>query len=134
MNRPMVAGLIIKNHKILLVHNTKHNSFRIEPPGGKVEENESFQAATNRELEEELGIKVHVGKLFGTYQTNSPEGDFSVSLFICEIASGNPQLSEPEIISNFGWYSYEQLLSLRKEGNLVPNMVSALPKLKNILN
>ena len=130
----MVAGLILKDHKLLLVHNTKHNSLRIEPPGGKVEENESLKSATIRELEEELGIKVRVGELFGTYLTNSPEGAFNVSMFICEIDSGKPELTEPNIISNFGWYNYQELENLAQKGNLVPNMVSALPKLKNLLN
>lgn len=133
MSRPMVAGLIIKDHKLLLVHNTKHNSLRIEPPGGKVEENESLENAMLRELAEELKLNVRIKSLFGVYETNSPEGSFSVSMFICEIGSGTPELAEPNIISNFGWYDYSGLETLASEGKLVPNMVSALPKLKNLL-
>lgn len=133
MNRQMVASLIIKNHKLLLVHNTKHNTLRIEPPGGKVEDNETAEQATTRELIEELGIKVRVGKLFGNFRTNSPEGDFDVSMFICEIESGEIRLAEPDIISDFGWYSYQDLVSFASAGKLVPNMVQALPKLRNFL-
>ena len=32
-----------------------------------------------------LGIDVEILRLFGIYETNSPEGDFSVHMFICRI-------------------------------------------------
>jgi 8-oxo-dGTP diphosphatase len=126
----MVAGLIIENGKLLLVHNTKHNLKRVEPPGGKKEAGERWREATIREIREELGILVKPTKLFGIYSTHSPEGDFAVHMYFCEIVKGKPGISEPEIISNFAWYSYEDLVN---EENLVPNMNKALPKLKNFL-
>lgn len=125
----MVAGLIVQDGKILLVHNSKHNSLRIEPPGGKKLASETWEEATIREIREELGIEVKVKALFGVYSTSSPEGEFSVHMYICEIVKGKPKISEPEIISNFAWYTYEKLLN---EKNLVPNMKSALSKLKSL--
>lgn len=80
MKRDMVAGLIVKGRKLLLVHNIK-SGLRIEPPGGKKKEAESWKEAVERELREELGIRVRVKAFFGEYDTHSPEGEFRVRLY-----------------------------------------------------
>jgi 8-oxo-dGTP pyrophosphatase MutT (NUDIX family) len=130
--RDMTAALIIKDKKILLVHNTKHNGLRIEPPGGKREE-ESLEECVIREVKEELGLIIEPVKFFGVYRTNSPEGDFKVYMYLSEIKDGSPSLKEPEIISYYGWYSYEDMLELKDKGVLVPNLCSALVDLKPYL-
>jgi len=115
-----------------LVHNTKYG-LRIEPPGGKKNSNETWEEATIRELKEELGIDVLPTKLFGAYDTNSPEGEFSVRMYFCDITSGEPKLMEPEKISSFNWYGYEAIAKLAESGVLVPNMRLALTDLKLFL-
>ncbi len=126
----MVAGLIIKDGKILLVHNKKHGAVRIEPPGGKKHSGEGWREAVVREVEEELGIKVRPEKFFGVYDTTSPEGDFSVRMYLCDVVSGEPRIVEPDKIPEFGWYSFNELEACKA---LVPNMIEALPKLKEYL-
>jgi 8-oxo-dGTP diphosphatase len=133
IKKDMVAGLIIQDKRLLLVHNTKHNTLRIEPPGGKKEENESWEESVIRELKEELDIVVRPTKLFGVYDTFSPEGNFSVHMYFCEIAEGKPRIIEPDKISNFKWYSFDELEDLKKFGYLVSNMCEALVELKPIL-
>ncbi len=130
MKREMVAGLIIKDGKLLLVHNKKHGAVRIEPPGGKKHSGESSMEAVVREVEEELGIKCRPEKFFGAYDTSSPEGDFSVRMYLCDIVSGEPRIVEPDKIPEFGWYSFKELEACKA---LVPNMIEALPKLKEYL-
>jgi len=131
--RDMTAALIIKNKKILLVHNTKHNGLRIEPPGGKREGNEDLENCIIREVKEELGITIRPIKLFGIFETNSPEGDFKVYMYFSEIEKGLPTLMEPDKISKFGWYSFEDIKKLKEQGVLVPNLCSALDNLKKYL-
>lgn len=133
MKRDMVAGLIIKDNKLLLVHNTKHSGLRIEPPGGKKYENEEWEDSVIREVREELGIEVRPAGLFGIHDTHSPEGDFSVHMFFCDIINGEPEIVEPDKISGFQWYTYEEIERLKEEDVLVPNMCDALPKLKQFL-
>lgn len=129
----MTAALIIKDKRILLVHNTKHNSLRIEPPGGKKEDDESLEECVVREVKEEIGIKISPIKLFGKYRTNSPEGDFAVYMYFSEIIEGEPTLMESDKISKFGWYSFENLNKFKEQGLLVPNLCSALNELKTFL-
>ena len=59
----VVAGLIVKEGKILVCQRTKHQSMPLkwEFPGGKIEIGEQPRDALRRELEEELGIAAEVG-------------------------------------------------------------------------
>lgn len=131
--REMAAGIIIKDRKVLLVHNVKHG-LRIEPPGGKKLSDEAWEESVAREIREELGVEARVTGLFGEYRTHSPEGDFMVRMYLCEIASGVPRIMEPDKVPAFGWYSLEDLKRLSDEGSLVPNMRLALDDLEDILS
>src|SRR5512143_3209947 len=59
----VVAGLILKEDKILVCQRTRHQTMPLkwEFPGGKIEEGEQPRDAMHRELEEELGIDATVG-------------------------------------------------------------------------
>jgi len=131
--REMSAGIIIRDNRVLLVHNTKHG-LRIEPPGGKKHGDEGWEESVARELKEELGIKVSVKGLFGEYRTHSPEGEFLVRMYFCEIESGEPRVMEPDKLPSFGWYSLDDLKRLCNEGTLVPNMCQAIPEFEKILS
>ncbi|MFQ5736787.1 MAG: NUDIX domain-containing protein [Thermodesulfobacteriota bacterium] len=133
MKRDMAAALIIRGGRVLLVHNTKHGGLRIEPPGGKKHADEGWEEGVEREVREELGVRVRPVRLFGTYSTHSPEGEFTVRLYLCEIISGEPRVMEPEKIPGFGWYSIDEIEGLKEEGSLVPNMTEALDDLKKHL-
>jgi 8-oxo-dGTP diphosphatase len=62
---PVVAGILIKDGKVLLGQRPEHKSLPglWEFPGGKIELGESPEAALQRELQEELGLDVDVGPL-----------------------------------------------------------------------
>ena len=132
MKKEMVAALVIRDKRILMVHNVK-DGLRIEPPGGKRKEGEEWVIAVIREVQEELGCLVRPARLFGEYDTHSPEGEFIVRMYLSEITDGEPEVMEPEKVPAFGWYTCAELEKFRAEGTLVPNMAAALPKLKRYL-
>lgn len=132
--RELVAGLIVRDGRLFLVHNIKHNNVRIEPPGGKRHDDESREQAVVREVMEEVGLVAEVTGLFGVYETSSPEGDFSVYTYICEVKDGEPALCEPHCIGGFGWYTYQEMQALASSGTLAPNMRAALGELKRLLS
>jgi 8-oxo-dGTP diphosphatase len=134
MKRELVAGLIIRDRRLLLVQNAKYATVRIEPPGGKVDTGETREEALRREVAEETGLTVLELSLFGTYRTDSPEGPFLVYTYRCEVAEGEPRVLEPEKIPGFDWYSIGELDELSRGSALAPNMVAALDEIKELLS
>jgi len=72
----VVAGLIVKDGKLLVCQRTRHQTMPLkwEFPGGKIEEGEQPRAALRRELEEELGIVATIGDEIKRIQHEYPNG------------------------------------------------------------
>ena len=72
----VVAGLIIRDGKLLVCQRTRHQTMPLkwEFPGGKIEEGEQPRAALRRELEEELGILAIIGDEVRRIQHEYPNG------------------------------------------------------------
>jgi 8-oxo-dGTP diphosphatase len=72
----VVAGLIVKDGKLLVCQRTRHQTMPLkwEFPGGKIEEGEQPRNALRRELEEELGIVATIGDEVARIQHEYPNG------------------------------------------------------------
>lgn len=66
--RIRVAGILIQNNSIALMHRIKNGREYYVIPGGGVEENETNEEATIREIKEEVGIDVKVIKKMYEYK------------------------------------------------------------------
>ena len=86
---PVVAGLIVRDRKVLLVKRTKSRSPEIvgmwNMPGGKIEEGETPEVALVRELEEELGMIVQVKDLLHAQINRYSSGLCLVLYYHCSI-------------------------------------------------
>ncbi len=71
----IVAGLVIDEGRVLLTQRLASGSHPLEWefPGGKVEPGESPEAALARELAEEVGLKVEVGRIWDVLHHRYPE-------------------------------------------------------------
>ena len=67
-----------------------------EFPGGKIEVGETPQQALIREIQEELTVKIKVGKLIDTIEYDYPTFHLSMDCFWAEIISGKIVLKEAE--------------------------------------
>lgn len=67
-----------------------------EFPGGKIEPGETSQAALVREIREELGAEIAVGKLIETIEYDYPAFHLSMDCFWCWLVRGEPVLREAE--------------------------------------
>lgn len=78
----VVAGVVFHDDKVLCLQKglTKfaYTSYKYEFPGGKIEPGETPPEALQRELLEELDLKVSVGPLLATVDYDYP--DFSITL------------------------------------------------------
>ncbi len=80
-----------------------------EFPGGKREEGESLPQALKRELQEEMGIEIHVGQLLIVIQHAYTHFRITLHAFICELESGEPRCLECQ---DFQWASQKEVDAL----------------------
>jgi 8-oxo-dGTP diphosphatase len=87
------AALIFRGGKLLITqrHAGAHLGGLWEFPGGKREASETFEACLVREIREELGVEIAVGKLFEEIAHNYPEKSVHLKFFVCKLLSGEPQ-------------------------------------------
>jgi 8-oxo-dGTP diphosphatase len=107
------AGLaILRDNKILLYR-------RLKAPeagywnivGGKIDHMEPADNAAIREAEEETGLAIgEIEHLLTTEQILPDDRQHWVSLiYVSRNSRGEPQLTEPDKLSAFGWYDLDNL-------------------------
>ncbi len=62
-----------------------------EFPGGKREPGETFKQCLVREIREELGVTIAVGRLFESITHAYPEKTVRLKFFVCRLLAGKPQ-------------------------------------------
>lgn len=62
-----------------------------EFPGGKRHVGETFRECLRRELREELGIEIRVGRLFEEVRHAYPEKTVHLKFYLCRLARGEPR-------------------------------------------
>lgn len=80
-----------------------------EFPGGKIEAEETPEAALKREIREELDTEIAVGELIDTIEYDYPNFHLSMYCFWCEIINGDLVLKEHEAAK---WLTKESLYSV----------------------
>jgi ADP-ribose pyrophosphatase YjhB (NUDIX family) len=99
-DRPIasVAAIVLRNERVLLVKRAKPPSQGLwSIPGGVVELGESFRETAERELEEECGIKIKVGRVSSVedFIESDSKGrvrfHYVVTYVLAEYVSGEPR-------------------------------------------
>jgi len=107
----VTAGLIMEERKVLVAQRKEGSSQGLlwEFPGGKVEEGEEPRQALRRELEEELGIEVKVGRMVEALLHFYPEYPVLLLAYHCRIEKGVPK---PLGCHECRWVNLEELKGL----------------------
>lgn len=102
-----------------------------EFPGGKFEAGESGVDALVRELNEELRLAVHCGKLLETAEHQYANGRFRIHLFACtKLDDSEPVLT---VHDEMAWVAPSDLLSYNLLPGDVPIIKSYLAKVDGLL-
>ena len=89
----VAAGLVFHQQKLLITQRLKgsHLAGLWEFPGGKREPGETFEDCLVRELREELGIEVSLGRAFAEITHDYPGKTVHLKFFLCRLAKGEPR-------------------------------------------
>jgi 8-oxo-dGTP diphosphatase len=107
----VVAGLIIgDDHRVLITQRRADQSLPLqwEFPGGKVESGEAPATALERELMEELGITVHVGRIWDVLFHAYPTFDLVMLVYACRLA-GRSAPPRPVEVADLAWVATSEL-------------------------
>lgn len=104
----VAAGVVERDGRIMICRRKPdvHNGLKWEFPGGKLEKGEGPEAALKRELMEELGIDVEVGRVKDVLMHAYPDRDVLILFYGCRILSGEPKTIDCEAIA---WAKPEEL-------------------------
>ena len=106
----VVAAIIRRSAEILITRRFDHVHLPglWEFPGGKVEPDESLQAALQREIREELGVEISVHEEYFSLQHEYPTKRVNLHFFNCTISAGEPQ---PLQVADLKWVTPSELAS-----------------------
>ena len=104
----VVAAIITKNNKYFIAKRAKgkHLENMYEFPGGKLLANESHENGLKREIKEELGLRVRIGKKIMTHRHSYTRFRVTLNVFNCHIHSG---VLSPSACDEWKWVNPKEL-------------------------
>ena len=107
----VVCGIVRKNPGIIICQRKKnpYESYW-EFPGGKLEKGETKRQCLNRELAEELNIRVSVDRLFNVVSYNYDGINIHLFCYLCSYLRGTIRLTEHQ---SFAVIQYSELLRFK---------------------
>jgi ADP-ribose pyrophosphatase YjhB (NUDIX family) len=113
--RVRVAGIIIRDGKMLLIAHKKGKSEYWLVPGGGIDYGESARDALVREMKEELSADVIVNDLIFSCDSIDPSGARHVLnlFFICEPRDSVLSIGDDPRLSRFDFFSADELANLK---------------------
>ncbi len=90
----VVAAVIRRGSRILIAQRREggERGGQWEFPGGKVESGESDPEALRREIREELGCEVEVGRLLVRHRHRYPDLEVELAFYACDLPPGSDPL------------------------------------------
>jgi 8-oxo-dGTP diphosphatase len=106
--RLVVAGLVVRDGRVLITQRRADQALPLqwEFPGGKVEPGEAPVAALARELAEEIGVSVEVGRIWDVLHHVYRDFELVMLVYACRIVEGEPRAVE---VADLAWVPVAEL-------------------------
>ena len=97
----VVAAVIKKENKYLIAqrNRNKHFAFHWEFPGGKVDNEETFENALQREIKEELSINIKIYKKVSSQKHKDDKIITAIKIYVVELYNLFLEISVSKILS-----------------------------------
>jgi 8-oxo-dGTP diphosphatase len=90
-------------------------------PGGRAEHGEALVVTVAREVLEETGLEIVVGRELGTLEVETGTGEiYEIHDFAASVAGGH--LMAGDDAADAGWFTREQIVALRTTRNLAETL------------
>ncbi|WP_059173098.1 NUDIX domain-containing protein [Bacillus sp. FJAT-27445] len=113
-----VKGVVVKDGRMLILKRSADDETgggTWECPGGKLDFGETLETALAREIAEETGLEVAVGKLlFATTILTSPVRQVAILTYLCRPETDAVVISEEH--ADFSWGNKDEVKSLLTSG------------------
>jgi NAD+ diphosphatase len=117
---PAIITAIVKENKILLAHGNHFKNKMYSVIAGFVEPGETFEDCVQREVMEEVGIRVKNIRYFGSQPWPFPNS--LMVGFTAEYESGEIKVDEKEI-GDAGWYSVDEFPETPGHGSIARKLI-----------
>ena len=113
--RIRVAACLVDGDRIVLVTHQKGDSRYQLLPGGGVDEGETLSQALAREVTEETGLIVSIGRLLIVCESIDPDGNRHILnlVYAGEITGGALKPGQDGTLVDAGWFTKDQLAQLK---------------------
>jgi 8-oxo-dGTP diphosphatase len=126
--RIRVAGILVKDGKILLVRHEKNDKSYWLLPGGGVEFGETVEEGLAREFREEVGLKVRVGKLVLVQDSIPPDLHRQVLnlYFLVQAEEGPLRVTPDAVLRDAAFYSLEEFPKMQVNPNVKKEIMEGI--------
>lgn len=123
--RIRVAACVTEGERLLLVQHQKRGRRYWLLPGGGVELHETLTAALRRELMEETGLSIEVGRLVIVCEVIEPAGRHILNLvFAARVTGGELSARRDGAVVDARWHRRDSLRSLVSHPHIVEEILA----------
>ena len=123
--RVRVAGLLIREEKLLLVRHEKAGRTYFLLPGGGAGDDETIPFSLEREFEEELGMSIQCGPLLLTAQSVSSKEKRNILHLVFRIESKDEPIhtGRDQRVAGFHWHPLNSEEAIPFYPNILPRIL-----------